>query len=141
MEDILLVGEAINQAVLDCGASQTVCGTEWYKCFLESLEDVEEYNSNTIFKFGVGKLKASMMTKIPVTICGKKILLKVHVVDTDIPLLLSRSSMKELGMSLDLPNDTAITKSENGKNEFKLNVSDSGHYILAVLESTENKIH
>ena len=49
MEDILLVGEAINQATLDCGASQTVCGTEWYKCFLESLgddalEDVEEYN-------------------------------------------------------------------------------------------------
>ena len=83
MEDILLVGEAINQAVLDCGASQTVCGTEWYKCFLESLgddalEDVEEYNSNNIFKFGVGKLKASMMTKIPVTICGKKILLKVQ---------------------------------------------------------------
>ena len=81
------------------------------------------------------------MTKIPVTICGKKILLKVHVVDTDIPLLLSRSSKKELGMSLDLPNDTAFIKSGNGKNEFKLYVSDSGHYILPVLESTENKIH
>ena len=49
--------------------------------------------------------------------------------------------MKELGMSLDLPNDTAFIKSGNGKNEFKLNVSDSGHYILPVLESTENKIH
>ena len=40
-----------------------------------------------------------------------------------------------------IPNDTAIIKSGNGKNEFKLNVSDSGHYILPVLENPENKIH
>ena len=37
IKTILLVDETINQAVLDCGASRTVCGTEWYTIYLESL--------------------------------------------------------------------------------------------------------
>ena len=78
VENILLVGQTINQAVLDCGASQTVCGTEWYKCYLDSLGDeqlnqITESPSSTVFKFGVGSLKALKQASIPVTICGRNI--------------------------------------------------------------------
>ena len=78
VEDILLVGQTINQAVLDCGASQTVCGTEWYQCYLDSLGDeqlnqITESPSSTVFKFGVGSLKALKQASIPVTICGRNI--------------------------------------------------------------------
>ena len=34
IEDILLVGETVNHAVLDYGASKTVYGLEWYTCFI-----------------------------------------------------------------------------------------------------------
>ena len=40
-EDILLVGETVNKAILDSGASQTVCGSEWYESYLDGLKDSE----------------------------------------------------------------------------------------------------
>ena len=140
VEDILLVGQTINQAVLDCGASQTVCGTEWYQCYLDSLGDeqlnqITESPSSTVFKFGVGSLKALKQASIPVTICGRNIFLSVQIVKTDIPLLLSLSSMKKLGMNLDLPNDRVIIKdSSKNKKVFKLNVSTTGHYVIPIME-------
>ena len=138
IEDILLVGETVSHAVLDCGASKTVCGLEWYTCFIESLreeqrEQSKEHPSDTIFKFGVGKLKAKFRAAIPVNICDEEVTLNVHVVDTDIPLLLSRSSMKSLGMNIDLKNDAVII---NGKS-FDLKVTISGHYTLQVLKPVE----
>ena len=59
VEEILLVGETVNKAVLDSGASKTVCGEEWYRCYVDSLDEksksfLEEYSSDTIFRFGVG---------------------------------------------------------------------------------------
>ena len=35
-------GETPGSAVLDSGASSTVCGTKWYKCFLETLTDAQK---------------------------------------------------------------------------------------------------
>ena len=96
----------------------------------EQLKKSKEYPSETIFKFGVGKLKAKFKADIPVNICNVDIALNVDVVDTDIPLLLSRTSMKSLGMNIDLKNDAVII---NGKS-FDLNVTISGHYMLPVLK-------
>ena len=46
----------------------------------------------------------------PVCIVGKPVTVKVKtdVVDSDIPLLLSRTAMKEAGVKLDLEKDTAV---------------------------------
>ena len=96
----------------------------------EQLKKSKEYPSETIFKFGVGKLKAKFKADIPVNICNVDVALNVDVVDTDIPLLLSRTSMKSLGMNIDLKNDAVII---NGKS-FDLNVAISGHYMLPVLK-------
>ena len=76
----------------------------------EQLKKPKEYPSGTIFKFGVGKLKAKFKADIPVNICNVDVALNlnVDVVDTDIPLLLSRTSMKSLGMEIDLKNDSVI---------------------------------
>ena len=57
------MGQPINQAVLDSGASQTVCGKEWYQRLLDSLGEeqliqITESPSSKVFKFGVGSLKA-----------------------------------------------------------------------------------
>ena len=135
IEDILRARETVNHAVLDCGAAKTVCGLEWYSYFMDSLTEEQlkkskEYPSETIFKFGVGKLKAKFKADVPVNICNVDVALNVDVVDTDIPLLLSRTSTKSLGMKIDLKNYSVII---NGKS-FDLNVTISGHYMLPVLK-------
>ena len=65
-EEILLVGETLNKAVLDCGASRTVCGVDWYTCYIDSLDDealkeVVETPSDTVFKFCPGSPRESQL--------------------------------------------------------------------------------
>lgn len=133
IEEIMLVSETINKAVLDCGASRTVCGSEWFSIYLDSLpekdrEKIKEKPSNTMFKFGAGMLRASKRVTIPMSVCDKKLDLEVDVVDTDIPLLLSLPTMKELGMSIDFKADKVLI----GDNEFLLETTSTGHYTLSL---------
>ena len=138
IETILLVDETINQAVLDCGASRTVCGTEWYTIYLDSLpekvrEQVTEYPSDTMFRFGVGTMRASKRVLIPVTICKRDIRLEVDVVATDIPLLISLQTMKALGMNIDFETDEAKI---DGKS-FSLTTTSTGHYALPLAKERD----
>ena len=137
-EDIFLVGETVNKAVLDSGASKTVCGLEWYKCYIDSLDEqkrreVVEYPSETIFRFGVGKLKAIKMVYLPVVLCDKNIKFEVHVVNTDIPLLLSLKTMKEMGLLINFETDKVVI---DGK-QFDLATTTTGHYTLSLEKNSE----
>ena len=38
----IFLSEMLGSAVLDSGVSSTVCGTKWYKCFLETLTDAQK---------------------------------------------------------------------------------------------------
>lgn len=136
IEDILLVGETINRAVLDCGASKTVCGLDWYQCYVDSLDRgtcVKEFSSDSVFKFGVGKLKAEKMVHLPVTVFDQDIILEVHVVDTDIPLLLSLNTMKSMGLNINFETD----KAHVGGKVFDLQITSTGHYTL-LLSKAQN---
>ncbi|KAL5262651.1 hypothetical protein ACHWQZ_G008148 [Mnemiopsis leidyi] len=137
-EDILLLGETINKAVLDSGASRTVCGKEWYDCYVDSLSQetkagLKELPSNTVFKFGVGKLKADKVVHLPVKLCDKEILLEVHVVQTDIPLLLSLQTMKKMGMQIDFERDRVALD----EGTYGLEITSSGHYTLSLTQGME----
>ena len=94
------LGETLNLAVLDSGCTKTVCGQEWLKCYIESLCDddrkkIQEFTSETEFKFGDGKVVASERSVvIPCSIAGKNMSLKTNVVKGEIPLLLSKEGMK-----------------------------------------------
>ena len=37
-----LLGEMLGSAVIDSGASSTICETKWYKCILESLMNAQK---------------------------------------------------------------------------------------------------
>ena len=137
-EDILLLEETINKAVLDSGASRTVCGKEWYDCYVDSLSQetragLKELPSDTIFRFGVGKLKADKLVHLPVKLSDKEILLEVHVVQTDIPLLLSLKTMKKMGMQIDFERDKVALEEET----FGLEITSSGHYALSLSQGME----
>ena len=93
------VGETLNCAILDSGCSRTVCGQNWLKCFEDSLDEgvsIKKRSSCATFKFGNGgPVQSLKKVVLPVTIGNDKISLETDVVDTDIPLLLSKAAMKK----------------------------------------------
>ena len=129
-ETKIFVGETLNCAVLDSGCSQTVCGKNWLKCFQESLDNdvyITEKSSDATFKFGNGgPVKSMKKVSIPVNIGQQEIDLEVDVVDTDIPLLLSKAAMKKSSTVIDFNKDTAVMFGE----EQKLIKTTSGHYAI-----------
>ena len=57
----VLVGETLSMAVIEAGASSTVCGVNWYNCYDDSLTEenkrrVKMERSDTLFRFGESSL-------------------------------------------------------------------------------------
>ena len=67
---------------------------------------------------------------------GHQVKLEVDVIESDIPLLLSKKAMKKAGMSIDLKDDTVTVF---GRRE-KLLTTSNGHYCLPLLERTDKAI-
>ena len=135
-EMVMLSTEAQNCAVLDSACSSTVCGKEWLNGYLNSLDEnklsnVEKTVSQKSFKFGGGtRLPSEGQYVLPAVIAGKKVTIKTDVVDSDIPLLLSKDAMKKACVKLDLETDTA----EIMGTKINLNCTTSGHYCIPLDE-------
>lgn len=133
----LLGTEARNCAVLDSACSSTVCGKTWLESYLSSLkeserEEIVRREGHKIFKFGGGtRLKSEGEYELPMCLVGKPVIVKTDVVDSDIPLLLSRTTMKKAGVKLDLEKDTAVILGQ----DVSLNLTTSGHYCIPVDKS------
>ena len=93
---------------------------------------VKHEESSKLFKFGGGEIKKSNETIIfPCEMAGKKVMMRTEVVDSDIPLLLSKQAMKTAKIKLDLENDKAGIW---GK-EVDLDNTSSGHYCISLSNS------
>ena len=134
-----LLSQSRNSAVLDCGAGgKSVCGDKWlddYKCNLpESEKEIEVSGSDGVYRFGDGvRTEAIASAKIPAVVGPKKVIIDADVLDRDIPLLLSRKSMKKANMTINFANDTADVFGKN----FPLNVTKSGHYTLPLCPTSQ----
>merc|ERR1740128_51405 len=136
--------EAKNCAALDSCCTGVVYGEQWLKTFLASLEpeDIKKIigpeKSNCVFKFGNQQQLTSLAKyKLPVQIGGKHMMLNTEVIKSDIPMLLSKQSMKDMGMVLDFMKDTAEI---DGK-IINLSETSSGHYIIPLLRNRNHEIH
>ena len=129
-----LIDETDGYGILDSGCSNTVCGERWLAKFTEKLSDEERQEmklepSDQSFTFGDGRTVISnMRVTIPCWMGGVSGEITTDVVDCKIPLLLSRKSMKRVGMLLDFKRDEAIV---NGRH-IELKVTSSGHYALPI---------
>ena len=127
-----LLGQTLGAAILDSGCSKTVCGKEWYDCFIETLSDgvknkVTPVQSDSIFRFGNGvELRSLFKVNLPCCLAGKKIEVSTDVIDSSIPLLLSKRSMKKAGSVLDFTKDTVTIFDK----QVKLQCTSSGHYFV-----------
>ena len=129
-------GESLNAAVLDSGASKTVCGETWMNCYKETLS-IEDQNSITIepsstyFKFGGGrKVPSVMKVTIPATIGGQKVSIRTDIVKEEIPLLRSKESMKKANTHIDFANDKVTMFG----NQQDLLTTSSGHCSVSINE-------
>ena len=133
-EDLYFASSVANMALLDTGAPSTVCGESWYNIFLESLTpaeklEVREEKCEKIFRFGDGKSVASKTMKIiPIRLCGHDMLLRTHMIQQNIPLLLSRDAMEKMKCIIDLKNVKFWIENNNQD----LIKTDSGHVAVAI---------
>ena len=132
----VLVSETFNCAVLDSACSSTVCGIDWLDNYVQSLPDhklsqVYEEKSSATFKFGDGKVVPSLKKVVfPCVLAGEHCKIRSDVVESDIPLLFGKPSMKKAKVKLDLENDTAQIL---GK-DIKLKCTPSGHYCVPLTD-------
>ena len=125
--------EARKCAVLDIACSSTVCGEHWLEDYLNSLNSEERKkasrtDNSKIFKFGGEQLRSEGLFKIPAVVAGKETFINTDMVKSDIPLLLSKRSMKRAGAKLNLQDDTA----EIFGVKVTLNETSSGHYCIPI---------
>ena len=126
--------DARNCAVLDSACSSTVCGKIWLDGYLKSLDKEDKtkvYHNDgvKVFKFGGGtKLRSEGEYSIPAVITGKHVTIKTDVVNSDIPPLLSRKTMENACVKMDLEHDRA----EIFGQDVALNLTTSGHYCIPI---------
>ena len=129
--------EALGKAVLDTGCSKTCAGEVWYIEFFATLSpqdqaEVTEARSSSVFRFGDGKEVRSMKVVTVTIYVGKlKLKLDIDIVSFEIPLLLSKGAMKQMGMKLDLEKDIVTLNGE----DIKLFCTSTGNYCLPISRS------
>ena len=88
-------------ALLDSGCTKTVCRNVWLQYYLDTLSEddlsrVVIKPGKNMFKFGDSKMiKSTKIMHIPVRLAGVPVMLTTDVIDYDIPLLLSKETMKK----------------------------------------------
>ena len=127
-----LVEDSSCSAIVDCGASASVCGKIWLEDYLKNLTEYEkskitEKESKTNFTFGDGKSYQSLKcVTLPCHIGNTRANITVDVVECNVPCLLSKKAMKKGKMALDFEKDTMKV----GDLLIPLQETRSGHYKL-----------
>lgn len=128
------ITEKEGHAILDTACSSTVCGQGWLKAYVNTLseeakENIEMMDSNKKFRFGGGEVfKSCGNYTIPACLAGKAVKIKVDVVKSEIPLLLSKDSMKAARIKINLVDDTAEILGV----KTDLRATASGHYYVDI---------
>ena len=134
-ENEVFMSHTTNAAVLDSACSKTVAGKAWKEMYLSSLEEKDQIKiydtKDTYFKFGSGqRLVSNEIMEIPCVIGGVPRTILSNIVDSDIPLLLSKPDMKKMGFKINMANDTLEV---NGVS-IDLDTTSSGHYYIPLKE-------
>ncbi|XP_077971779.1 uncharacterized protein LOC144425883 [Styela clava] len=129
-----LICETVGSAIIDTACTKTVCGQKWLNNYIARLPEnlrktVEFSQGGTGFKFGDGRrVMSTQSVIIPARVAGKNCQIRTEVVEDNIPLLLSKSSLKRAGTVLDMENDVVTIFGITVDLQF----TESGHYCIAI---------
>ena len=135
----IFVAEASKSAVTDTACTKTVAGKQWFDNFKanltkHSLDKIQYFPSSTSFKFGdARKVQSTMKVIFPVMLAGKYCKINAEIVDENIPLLPSKSSLKRCQTNINMCHDKATIFNK----EIQLHQSTSGHYCIDILPKFE----
>ena len=131
---LMFLGEILGSTILDSGASGTVCGLKWYKCFLETIPEKQRKNIKVqdgvrTYKFGDGNsLKSIHSVILLCIIAGMKISISTDIVDSDILLLLSKNAMKRAKTHINFENNTVTMLGR----KVPMQCTSSSHYQIPI---------
>ena len=134
LESSSLIRPHRNCAILDTACSSTVCGEEWLENYISSLDASDKKNIITKpterkFKFGSGCiLKSKKYVILPCYIGGSKVQIATDVIESKLPLLMSKPSLKRAEIVMDVKIDRV---SAFGR-RLKLLPSPSDHYVISL---------
>ena len=95
---------------------------------------MSEKESTTSFRFGDGNsVKSEKTVAFPAKIGHKNTMIRTDVIDTDLPLLLSKSAMKKANVKSDFPNDTVSMLDRKVKIVF----TSHGHYAVPISKTNQ----
>ena len=91
-----------------------------------------------MFKFGDSSIVKSLgKVQLPIVIADVEVLLSTDVIDRDIPLLLSKASMKKADTQINFKQDKVTMFG----NDVPLEINLSGHYCIPIKPSKIPKQH
>eukprot|EP00435_Cladocopium_sp_Y103_P032199 s207_g8.t1 len=128
--------------VLDSGCGRTIVGAntlkEFEKIWIQKGMPSPEFVTETHqFKYGNGEVEtSSKVVLMPVTLAGKKGVIRASIVRGDAPLLVSRSALKKLGASLDFARDTLRLFGQ----EVPLQVNLAGQYVVHLVADVSDSL-
>ena len=108
-----LLGEPLGMAVLDSVCTKTVAGESSTNAYLNTLTDkqrqqVKVIPSNVHFRFGDGNdVMSNKVAKFSVVLGNQRVFIEASTVANEIPLFMSRSSMKKAQVIINFNDDTA----------------------------------
>ena len=100
------------EVIVDCACSRTLAGPEWVRAYIEKAKEYKVpyfvMNQNESFKFGGPKLYPSTRVLVAL-LClqGRWFMVKISIVSTHVPLLLSRPVLAAMGMQFKLDTNQA----------------------------------
>lgn len=123
-----------------------MCGEKWLDSYVNDLTEEQvnkimktENPSCTPFRFGdVNLVYSTRKVMLPAKIGQTKCHIETEVVKTNIPLLLSKTSLKKAGAVLNMENDRAVMF----KQPVQLEFTSSGYYCVGIRDkdSISNQI-
>ena len=131
-----LLGETFGHAVIDSGCTRTVCGRTWLDSYIETLSRsdtllIEKHADEAKFRFGDSEVILSTeLVVIPVYFGSQQVRLMTNVVDRDLPLLISRESLKRAEAEIDFKNDRVNLLGE----QVNVVISQSGHLCIPLIQ-------
>ena len=126
--------ETVGKALIDSGCVFTVAGKLWMDLYIESLScndkrDIECLESSKSYKFGSGEtFDALERLAVPIYIGDVRVKLITDVVDANIPLLLSKSSLQKTDARVDFETNQIIIFNQT----LNLTETSGGHYLLSL---------
>lgn len=135
IEQCYFLGETLGYAVLDSGCNKTVCGKSWLNSYIDTLSRaehmlVEKHTDNSTFRFGDGDPVVSReLIVIPIQLGSHKLKLMTSVVDSDVPLLISRVSLKRAQAQIDFKHDKLLVFDE----PVDVFISETGHMCVSLV--------